>query len=90
MFTVNSYLTQDPSVQDDILLEVVMLCGTFSLDEQCASLLVKAGLPDLLISILKGNRLKTIKLMVLHVCTLCVGSGLYPHIYSHNTNTCTL
>ena len=32
-----------------------MLCGTFSLDEHCATLLVKAGLHDLLINILKGN-----------------------------------
>ena len=45
---------KDPSVEDDILLEVVMLCGTFCLDEHCATLLVKAGLPDLLITILKG------------------------------------
>ena len=49
-----SLYMKDPSVQDDILLEVVMLCGTFSLDEHCATLLVKAGLSDLLITILKG------------------------------------
>ena len=48
------YILKDPSVEDDILLEVVMLCGTFCLDEHCATLLVKAGLPDLLITILKG------------------------------------
>ena len=55
MFNNNVIHLQDPSVEDDILLEVVMLCGTFSLDEHCATLLVKAGLPDLLITILKGK-----------------------------------
>ena len=54
MSCAHECIQQDPSVEDDILLEVVMLCGTFSLDEQCATLLVKAGLPDLLITILKG------------------------------------
>lgn len=48
-----------------------MLCGTFSLDEQCANLLTKAGLPDLLITILKG------KLHVVISSTLWVGMVLY-------------
>lgn len=49
------FFMQNPSVQDDTLLEVVNVCGTFSLDEKCARLLVKEGLPDLLISVLKGR-----------------------------------
>lgn len=47
--------SQDPSVKDDILLEVINLCGTFSLDEKCAALLVQARLPDLLVTLLKGT-----------------------------------
>ena len=42
-------------MKDDILLEVVVLCGTFSLDEKCAGRLVQAQLPALLITILKGG-----------------------------------
>ena len=38
-----------------MLLEIVVLCGTFSQDEACATLLVKAGLPELLITCLKGR-----------------------------------
>ena len=30
------------------------MCGTFSLDERCAQLLVQEGLPDVFVSILKG------------------------------------
>ena len=32
-----------------------MLCGTFCQDEACAGLLVQAGLPDMLITLLKGK-----------------------------------
>ena len=46
---------QDPKIKDDIILEVVIVCGTFSYDTYCAELMVKAGLPQLLIDILKGN-----------------------------------
>ena len=49
--------SQDPSVKDDILLEVINLCGTFSLDEKCAALLVQARLPDLLVTLLKGTHI---------------------------------
>ena len=48
---------QDPSVKDDILLEVINLCGTFSLDEKCAGLLVQAKLTDLLVTLLKGTHI---------------------------------
>ena len=37
-----------------MLLELVVLCGTFSKDEACAVLLVEAGVPQLLIICLKG------------------------------------
>lgn len=40
---------------DDLLLEVVVLCGTFSIDERFANLLVQAKVPNLLINILKGE-----------------------------------
>lgn len=38
-----------------MLLEVVIMCGTFCQDEVCAGLLVQAGLPHLLIDCLKGE-----------------------------------
>ena len=38
-----------------MLLEIIILCGTFSQDETCASLLVQAGLPHLLITRLSGE-----------------------------------
>ncbi len=50
-----NYSLQDPSVKDDMLLEVINVCGTFSLDEKCALLLLQEGLPDLFLSILKGT-----------------------------------
>ena len=46
---------QKKDIQDDLLLEVVILCGTFALDEKCACLLVEAGVPNFLITILKGT-----------------------------------
>ena len=46
---------QDGSVNEDMLLEIIVLCGMFSQDEACASLLVQAGLPHLLISCLRGG-----------------------------------
>ena len=56
---VTCVCVQDVGVQDDLLLQVVILCGTFALDEKCAGLLVEAGVPDLLITILKGMYLRT-------------------------------
>lgn len=47
-----------------------MLCGTFSLDEQCANLLVKAGLPDLLITILKGKLHVVISITLRYIGTI--------------------
>ena len=58
LITLLFFTHQNPSVQDDILLEVVMLCGTFSMDEQCAKLLIQSSLPDLLITILRGKQLQ--------------------------------
>lgn len=46
---------KDPGINDDMLLEVVVMCGTFCQDEACASMLVQAGLPALLIACLKGE-----------------------------------
>ena len=42
-------------MKDDTLLEVINVCGTLSLDEQCAGHLVEAGLPNMLITLLKGT-----------------------------------
>ncbi|CAI8055976.1 Kinesin-associated protein 3 [Geodia barretti] len=47
---------KDLSLNDDMLLELVVLCGTFSQDESCAVLLVDAGLPQLLITCLKERQ----------------------------------
>lgn len=38
-----------------MMLELVVLCGTFSQDEACAVQLVEVGLPELLITCLKGS-----------------------------------
>lgn len=38
-----------------MLLEIIVLCGTFTQDEACASLLVQAGLPQFLITRLSGE-----------------------------------
>jgi len=46
---------QDVGIKDDLLLGVIVLCGTASLDPDCSSLLVQSGIPDLLITILKGQ-----------------------------------
>ena len=59
---------QDPNVEDDLLLEVIIVCGTFSLDERCATLMVQAGIPDLLITILKGTH----SLVAIHSLLLIV------------------
>ena len=46
---------QDPGVDDDLLLEVVLVCSTFCMDEACAAMLTEAELPSLLITLLKGR-----------------------------------
>lgn len=70
---------QDPSVKDDILLEVINLCGTFSLDEKCAGLLVQAKLPDLLVTLLKGTHIthtpSTLLLLSSHLSPLTPSSS---------------
>ena len=38
-----------------MMLELVVLCGTFSQDKACAVQLVEAGFPELLITCLKGS-----------------------------------
>ena len=57
LFISYALFFKDPEVNDDMLLEVVVLCGTFCQDESCASTLVQAGLPQLLIACLKSERL---------------------------------
>ena len=45
---------QNPAVKDDILLEVIIVCGTFAVDEKCAAVLIQSGVPSILIAVLKG------------------------------------
>lgn len=54
MCLINSL--QNPATKDDVKLEIIILCGVFSVDVNCAKLVVEEGLPQLLIDILKGER----------------------------------
>ena len=42
-------------MDDDLLLEVILVCSTFCMDEACAAMLTEAELPSLLITLLKGR-----------------------------------
>lgn len=46
---------QDPGTRDDLLLEVITLCGTLAADEKCAVKFAEAGLSEVLIGILRGE-----------------------------------
>ena len=62
-------------MKDDTLLEVIIVCGTFAVDEKCATMLVDAGLPNLLITVLKGNR------------NLCIGGITHSQLLNRYSNS---
>lgn len=41
--------------EDDIVLEVVILVGTISMDDSCAAIFAQEGLPQTMIELLNGN-----------------------------------
>lgn len=43
------------SAQDDLILEVVIMIGTVSMDDACAAMLAKSGIIPALIELLNGN-----------------------------------
>lgn len=44
------------SAEDDLILEVVIMIGTVSMDDACAAMLAKSGIIPALIELLNGNR----------------------------------
>jgi len=42
------------SAEDDLVLEVVIMIGTVSMDDSCAALLAKSGIIPALIELLNG------------------------------------
>ena len=43
------------AAEDDIILEVIILIGTVSMDDECASVLAKEGIIQTLIELLNGE-----------------------------------
>lgn len=43
------------SAEDDLILEVVIMIGTVSMDDSCAALLAKSGIIPALIELLNGK-----------------------------------
>lgn len=43
------------SAEDDLILEVVIMIGTVSMDDACAAMLAKSGIIPALIELLNGN-----------------------------------
>lgn len=43
------------AAEDDLVLEVVIMIGTVSMDDSCAALLAKSGIIPALIELLNGN-----------------------------------
>lgn len=44
------------SAEDDLILEVVILIGTVSMDDSCAAMLAKSGIIPALIDLLNGKK----------------------------------
>jgi hypothetical protein len=49
-------MLKNPATNDDLLLEIIIVCGTFCTDSQCATLMIDNGLPQLLMDILKEKQ----------------------------------
>lgn len=68
------------SAEDDLVLEVVIMIGTVSMDDSCAALLAKSGIIPALIELLNGT-LPCLTGLVhssscgWHCCFLAVGGG---------------
>lgn len=53
---LNSYFSlMSGSAEDDLILEVVIMIGTVSMDDSCAAMLAKSGIIPALIELLNGK-----------------------------------
>lgn len=50
------YLLPVGSAEDDLILEVVIMIGTVSMDDSCAVMLAKSGIIPALIELLNGRK----------------------------------
>lgn len=57
------------SAEDDLILEVVIMIGTVSVDDSCAATLAKSAIVPALIELLNGKN------QILLQCFLSFGSG---------------
>ena len=48
------------SAEDDLILEVVIMIGTVSMDDSCAAMLAKSGIIPALIELLNGKNLNPV------------------------------
>lgn len=48
-------MTLSGTAEDDLVLEVVIMIGTVSMDDSCAALLAKSGIIPALIELLNGE-----------------------------------
>lgn len=62
------------SSEDDLVLEVVIMIGTVSMDDSCAALLAQSGIIPALIELLNGTLLALLvgftQFPRLHICSL--------------------
>ena len=54
----SSFLLPAGAAEDDMVLEVIILCGTVCNDDGCARLMAECGLIQLLIELLNGGFMK--------------------------------
>lgn len=54
-YLVAIYLWPSGSAEDDLVLEVVIMIGTVSMDDSCAAMLAKSGIIPALIELLNGK-----------------------------------
>lgn len=58
-FSINvtsCYFSSLGSAEDDLILEVVIMIGTVSMDDSCAVMLAKSGIIPALIELLNGRK----------------------------------
>ena len=56
VFQTISFALVSGVAEDDLVLEVVILIGTVSLDDECATVFAKEGIIQMLIDLLNGRK----------------------------------
>ena len=56
VFLTISFVLVSGVAEDDLVLEVVILIGTVSLDDECATVFAKEGIIQMLIDLLNGRK----------------------------------